>query len=291
MEEIKNLTDEQVEKEFTTLKEKKDATKEDNDKLAALKDERTNRYQKRLDKIQNEKLLEKQRADKLEADMKAQKQELDSLKNERHQQAKPIIVEEYVEYDGKKYYTDKSLISMVESKELDPQQAYQHQQQRLKAEIKDEIERDQKSKQAANENQKIWEEDKNRVLSEYPEFNPSHPKHNPEDPLYKLASEIYREDFLVNGIAVNPKALSLSIKRAKQILKINETRPDVTHEHSVTRQGSASSSSHEPTTISQIERDTAVRMYASVINPATNKFYTEQEAINKALKAKEARKR
>lgn len=291
MEELNKLTDEQVDTELKTLVEKQDATKEEKEKVQQLKEERNTRYQKRLDKLTWEKKTEAEKSAKLEAELKTQREELQKLKESRQQEAKPIIIEEYIEYGGKKFYTDKALMSMVESKELDPTQAYQHQQQRLKAEIKDEMKKESEQKEVTNKNLKIWEEDKAMVLREYPQFNPSHANHNPEEPLYKLASEIYREDFLVDGQPVNPRALSLSIKRAKQILNKTDIRPNVSEEQSVGRAGSSTTTSREQTTLTQLEQETVVRLYASVVNPVTNKFYTEQEAINKALKAKKARGR
>lgn len=289
--ELNKLSDEQIEKEFNLLKEKKDVTPEEKEKLATIKEERTTRYQKRLDKLTWEKKNESEKAKKLEEQLEAQRKELEEIKSKQSKESKPIIVEEYVEYSGKKFYTDKSLMSMVESKELSPEQAYAHQQQRLKAEIKDEMQKESQQKDQINKNAKIWEDDKAAVLKEYPEFSPKHPNHNPEDPLFKLASEIYNDDFIVEGQVVNPRALSLSIKRAKQILKTTDTRPNVSDEQTIRRPGSSASSGQEPVTLTQTEQDTAVRLYQSVINPVTNKFYTEQEAINKALKVKKARGR
>ena len=79
--------------------------------------------------------------------------------------------------------------------------------------------------------------------------------------------------------------------RAKQILKTTDTRPDVSHEQSVGRPGSSTSSGREQVALTQTEQETAVRLYSSIINPVTGKQYTEQEAINKALKVKKARGR
>lgn len=290
MEQLKELSDEQVETELKVIAEKKDtATAEEKTKLQELKEERQTRYQKRIDKLSWEKKAESEKAKKLEEDLAEQRKELDELKSKQVKDEKPLIVEEYVEYGGKKFYTDKALMNMVKNEELSGEQAYAHQQQRLKEEIKDEMNRESREKETAGKASKAWDDDKKSVLEEYPHFSPSHKDHDPEDPLYKLASEIYRDDFLVDGKVVNPRALSLSIRRAKQILK-TDIRPDVSQHQTVGRSGSSSESGREPVTLSQTESDTAVRLYTTIINPLTRKNYTEQEAINKALKVKKTRR-
>lgn len=289
--ELNKLPDNEIETKIKELVEKKDATQEEKDSLTNLKEERNTRYQKRLDRLTWEKKSQEERASKLELQLEAQRKEVEELKAASNREVKPIIIEEYVEYGGKKYYTDNALQSMVESKELTSQDAYKHQQQRLKAEIKTDIENESKVKENANKNANIWNEDKASVLKEYPQFNPSHADHDPKDPLYVLASEIYNDDFVVEGQVVNPRAMSLSIKRAKQILKTTETRPNVSDEHQVPRPGVAAGGAPQNVTLTQVESDSAIRMYRTVINPKTNKPYTEQEAIDKTLKAKKARGR
>ncbi len=288
--ELNKLADDQLETELKTLQGKKDASPEEKEKLQAIKEERTTRYQKRLDKLTWEKKQEADKSAKLAEELATQKAEIEELKKTKHEAAKPIVHEEYIEYGNKKFYTDDSLQSMVTAGDLTPQQAYAHQQQRLKAEIKDEIEKEKTQKETVGKHQKIWEDDKAMMLKEYPTFDVRHKDHNPEDPLYKLASEIIAEDFTLDGQLTNPRALSLSIKRAKQILKTTDTRADVSEHHTVGRAGNQSGSSKAPVTLSAVESETAVRIYSNVINPATNRFYTEQEAIKKATKAKEARR-
>lgn len=285
--ELTKLTDDQVEKEVKDLTAKADASAEDKTKLAELKEERQTRYDKKIKHMHSEKLAEKNRADKLEKELEEQKNKLSEIEKERHAASRPKIVDDTVDISGKKFYTDEALQSMVAAEELTPQQAYSHQRARDKAEIIKEIEEKEYSKSKENESKRAFEEDKERVLKDYPYFNPSHSQHDPEDPLYKTASELWLE-----GLQSNPRGLSIAIKRAKQILRMSDERPDVTNEHSVGRnRSSAEGVRHgEPeATLSADEKEAAVRMYGGVINPVTNRNYTEQEAIIKATKAKTAR--
>lgn len=285
--ELNKLTDEQVDKELNDLKGRSDVTPEEKSKLFELKEERQTRLDLKIKKLHSEKLAEKNKADQLEKKLADQQTEIDRINKENQSRVKPKIVDDTVEIAGKKYYTDDSLTSMVAAQELTPQQAYQHQQSRMKAEIKDETIRELKGEETKNESKRIFDDDRKSVLSRYPHFDLNHKDHDPEDPLYKLASELW-----VEGYQSNPKGLSKAIDRAKQILRMSDERPDVSNEHSVGRNRSSSdrlSGEEREVSMSADEKDAASRMYGGIVNPATGRNYTEAEAIIKATKAKAAR--
>lgn len=287
--ELNKLSDDQVEKELKDLQAKTDVTPEEKEKLSGLKEERQTRYEKKIKHLHSEKLAEKNKREQLEKDLAEQKAELEKIKAEKHVQAKPKIVDETVEIGGKKFYTDDSLTSMVASEELTPQQAYAHQRARDKAEIIQEIETKENAKSKEATARREFEDDKKKVLEDYPQFNPSDPNHDPEDPLYKTASEIW-----IEGYQNNPRGLSLAIKRAKQILRMSDTRPDVSNEHSVGRSRGTEGQRHSGETEEKLdatEQEAAYRMYRGIVNPATGRNYTEAESIIKATKAKTARMR
>ncbi len=287
--ELNKLSDEQVDKELKELQGKAEATPEDKEKLSTLKEERQTRYQKRIDKLSFEKKRETETNAELKRELAEQKAELEKIKAEQHKVAKPKIADETVEVSGRKFYTDASLELMIQNGEMTPQQGYAHQQQRLKAEIKEETIRELKGEDAKEQSKREFDEDRKQVLRDYPHFNPSDPNHDPEDPLYKTASEIWDE-----GYQANPKGLSLAIKRAKQILRMSDTRPDVSDEHSVGRGRGASESrinGEKEVSLSPEEKESAIRLWGGVENPATRRNYTEAEAIIKATKAKTARMR
>lgn len=287
--EFTKLTDDQVEKELKDLQGKTDSTAEDKEKLSTLKEERQTRYQKRIDKLSFEKKRESEEKEQLKRDLAEQKAELEKLKADQQRNAKPKIADETIEIAGRKFYTDASLESMIQDGEMTPQQGYAHQQQRLKAEIKEETIREIKGEEEKKVGARAMQEDRESVLNQYPHFSPSHPGHDPEDPLYKTASELW-----VEGLQHNPKGLSIAIKRAKQILRMSDTRPDVSDEHSVGRSRGGSDlpgKSEKEASLSPDEKEAAIRMYGVVVNPVTGRNYTEAESILKATKAKTARMR
>lgn len=285
--EQKPLTDEQLEKELKDLTGKTDVTPEEKEKLSTLKEERQTRYQKKIDKMHSENLAAKNRSAQLEKELADQKAETERIRNENQAKAKPRIVEDTVDIAGKKYYTDESLTSMVAAQDLTPQQAYQHQQARMKAEIKDETIRELKGEDEKVRLKKEFEEDKKNVLDKYPHFDPNNPDHDPEDQLYKLASELWVESYRNNS-----KGLSQAISRAKQILRMSDQRPDVSDDLSVGRTRSSADITKQgerEVSLNADEKEAAIRMYGGIINPATNRNYTDNEAIVKATKAKTAR--
>lgn len=286
---LKKVTDEQVEKELKELQAKTDISPEEKTKLSELKEERQTRYEKKIKHLHSEKLAEKNRADKLEKDLEEQKSRLADIEKEKHDRSRPKIVDETIELGGKKFYTDESLQSMVASEELTPQQAYAHQRARDKEEIKADILKEQSSQGEKQRIAKEMQEDRDEIAKKYPYFSISHPDHDPEDPLYKTASELWVESY-----KNNPRGMTLAIKRAKQILRMSDERPDVSEEMSVGRNRSSSegrNGGEREATLSTEEKDTAVRMYCNIVNPANKagRNYTEEEAIIKATKAKTAR--
>jgi len=281
------LTDEQVEAKLKELQSKEQVTPEEKEELQTLKEERQTRYQKRIDRLSSEKKAEAEKARQLEEQLKEEKSKREEL--EKKSTPRPELTNELVDIGGTKYYTDETLTEMVNSGELNATQAYAHQQKRIKAEIKAEIYAEQEEKGKKEKVQREFEEDRKKVLEEYPEFAPSNPNHNPEDPLYKLASELW-----VEAYQTNPRGLSISIKRAKQILRMNDKRPDVSEDLSVgTGRGTTRTSSETTVQLSEEEKESAVRMYVmgNVINPATGRVYTDSEAVAKAIKAKQGRMR
>jgi hypothetical protein len=289
--ELNKLTDEQVDKQVKELQAKSDTTVEEKEQLKEMKEERQTRYQRRLDKKHSEMLAESERANRLERELGEEKKKREELEEKVNKVTKPELVNEFVEIDGKKFYTDEALTAQVQAEELTPTQAYAHQQQRNKAEIKFEIRQETEQKGKKEEAQKIYNEDREKVVKEYPHFDPRNPSHNPEDPLYKLASEIWAE-----GYQANPRGLSLAINRAKQILRYSDEHPDVSEDLSVGKvrgTGQPRETEGREAQLTTDEKENAVRMYClgGVMNPTTGKQYTEAEAIAKAIKAKNARMR
>lgn len=288
--ELNKLTDEQVEKELKDIQAKgKEASAEEKDKLSELKEERQTRYQKRIDKLTWEKKQaeeDRERISKENDDLKRKQSEREAEREKPNNLDK----EETVTISGKKYFTDAALKAMVQAEELTAEKAWEYAKKRDKEETKAELLDEIDNRGKAKSEQAIRDEDIAEVMKEYPHFNNKHPDHDPSDPLYKLASEMW-----VDGYKYNPKGMTIAISKAKKILRLEEERPDVSNHHSVgkSKVGVESAHSERTATLSPEEQDFAVRTYVmgNAINPETGRTYTEKEAILKATKAKAARAR
>lgn len=285
--ELNQLSDEQVEKELKDLRGKQDVTAEEKEKLEILKEERQSRLDKRIKMKDSERLAAINRAEQLEKQLEEERKKREELESKNKTVS---IVNDTVEFDGRKFYTDKALRSMVDAGELTAEEAYEHQQERIEAKVTERVIKRNIGNTKEEEERKTRAEDAEKIARDYPQFNPKHPDHDPEDPLFKKANELWME-----GYHANPRGLSKAIERAKEILGYTKERPDLSDEFSVARSKSTVDRSIPSTVaLTAEEKDFYVRMYVmgNIVNPKTNRTYTESEAIAKglAMKAKNARK-
>lgn len=285
--ELNKLSDEQVEKELKDLRGKQDVTAEEKEKLEILKEERQSRLDKRIKMKDSERLAAINRAEQLEKQLEEERKKREELESKNK---KVSIVNDTVEFDGRKFYTDKALRSMIDAGELTAEEAYEHQQERIEAKVTERVIKRNIGNTKEEEERKTRAEDAEKIARDYPQFNPKHPDHDPEDPLFKKANELWME-----GYHANPRGLSKAIERAKEILGYTKERPDLSDEFSVARSKSTVDRSIPSTVaLTAEEKDFYVRMYVmgNIVNPKTNRTYTESEAIAKglAMKAKNARK-
>lgn len=285
--ELNKLSDEQVEKELKDLRGKQDVTAEEKEKLEILKEERQSRLDKRIKMKDSERLAAINRAEQLEKQLEEERKKREELESKNKTVS---IVNDTVEFDGRKFYTDKALRSMVDAGELTAEEAYEHQQERIEAKVTERVIKRNIGNTKEEEERKTRAEDAEKIARDYPQFNPKHPDHDPEDPLFKKANELWME-----GYHANPRGLSKAIERAKEILGYTRERPDLSDEFSVARSKSTVDRSIPSTVaLTAEEKDFYVRMYVmgNIVNPKTNRTYTESEAIAKglAMKAKNARK-
>lgn len=285
--ELNKLSDEQVEKELRDLRGKQDATAEEKEKIEVLKEERQSRLDKRIKMKDSERLAAINRAEQLEKQLEEERKKREELESKN----KTVnIVNDTVEFDGRKFYTDRALRSMVAAGELTDEEAYEHQQERIEARVTERVIKRNVGNSKEEEDKRTRAEDAEKVSREYPQFNPRHADHDPEDPLFKKANELWME-----GYHANPRGLSKAIERAKEILGYTKERPDLSDDFSVARnKGTVDRSIPSTVALTAEEKDFYVRMYVmgNIVNPKTNRTYTESEAIAKglAMKAKNARK-
>lgn len=285
---LTQVTDEQLESQVTDLSKKDDRTADDDTQLETLKTERQSRYQKRIDKLSGKaKYAEDQLASEREAREKAERDLAESKAAQLAIPVKPI--QDTVTIDGKAHYTDAALSQMIQAKQIDENGAYQMQQQRMTAEITANVRADLTKAESKESDTRAREADKAKVFAEYPHFSNQHPDFNPKDELYQLTSEIYSD-----GYAAKPDGLSKAIKMAKRALGITSKTPDLSNEFSIQNSSESSDPNKQKDkeiVFSDQEKEDAIRVWTNEHNPATGRNYTENEAVEKAKKAKRGRRR
>ena len=284
---LKEVTDDQLETQVQDLTKKEDKSDDDNTQLETLKTERQTRYQKRIDKLTGK---SKYAEEQLEVErVKNEKLVQDLADAKAAQPIKPMTpIEESVTIDGQAHYTDAALRQMIESKQITDDKAYELQRARDKAQLKSEILEETTAGDKKAQEEKVRADDKERVLTEYPQFDSRHKDFNPKDDLYQLANEIYS-----NGYAAKPDGLSRAINLAKRTLGITNKTPDISDALGI--QGSSEfgqqQEKEKEITFTDQQKDDAYQVWRNVKNPATQRNYTFDEAVEKAKKAKLGRRR
>ena len=288
------VTEEQTRKDnerFQELNKKSEAerTTDEVKELGELKERHNTRAEKRIGELTWRSKQAEERAAELEEKLNKSLADIEELKKLKTEQAAAkTIKEEFIDVAGKKYYTDEALLVMVQNKEITDAEAYSYQKKRDKEEIKADLRKEDEDRRSQDSDKEARIRDAEDVRKQYPHFSKDHKDFNPEEPLYKKAIELWSE-----GYSANPKGLSLSIKRAKEILRITDTTPDRSgdfglEESSAPERGGGKG---KEVTLSDDEKDIAERMFTrgDVINPKTQKPYTVAEAHAKALEAKKRR--
>jgi hypothetical protein len=280
---------------FYELSRKADLTDDEKKEKQELQESYGSRVKRKIDTLTSKTYEERKAREAAEQKAKELEERLKALEQEKEKKTSmPSPTLQVVTVAGKQFYTDAALRQMIDSGQISEADAVAHKDERLQ-EIAAEraytrMKEEQKhvyEKEKVEGEQKIRMEDAQVVLKDHPTFDRNHPDFNPNDPVYKLSTEIWQEAY-----HANPRGLSLAVKRAKEILRVNDIRPDVSDEHTVLR----STSSHEPQrgrekapTLTDEEKGIAYRMYRDTMNPRTGKNYTQSEAEQKALQAKKDR--
>lgn len=268
------------------LLKSKERTPEQEQELTDLKKHRQGRYNERLNEFKKSERQASERAARAEARAEELQRQMDEREKATERQPRSGSYEQ-VTINGKSFYTDEALERMVQDGKMTQADAWKQQRAAIKAEAVEEAKVGLKEETQKSEYERVKEETIKDVLKEYPQFNPQHKDHNPDDPVYKEASRL-----LANGYGNNPRGIRLAIDDAKKILRVGEKRPDLSEELSVGRNGNAPDSSKTKTVVlDDYQQESAYRMYVLTgkINPTTNKVYTRQEAIQKAMKAQQSR--
>ncbi len=271
---------------FAELKDRQDLSDDEKKEVGDLKERHANRTQKRIDQLTWKARDAEEKFGNASKEVDDLRAEVERLKEAKTSEPDKIV-DTVVEIAGKKYYTDESLTSMVKSGDITDSDAFKLQQQRNKAELKQEVLSEIGEERKKAEGMKTRADDQEKVLAKYPHFSNKHPDFNPEDPLYKEVQRLWD-----NGYSTNPKGLSKAISDARKILRISDKTPDLSNEFGVNSASAPDKIREKEVEFSADEEEAAVRLYTmggATDNPRTGRPYTREEAIKKGKEAKQKR--
>ena len=187
-----------------------------------------------------------------------------------------------VEAGGKMWDTDDTLRAKIYSGSLTENAAYKMQQDRNNEIAADKAYNRLKGEQDKTQAETQLKRETEEVFDKHPSWQRGHKDYNPDDPLYKLAEEFYRD-----GMSIKNAML-----KAEKYGPKSNGRPDMSDQlgvHGASAPSSERGETQKEVTLTSIEEDGAVRMYRNQTNPNTGRTYTAVEAIAKAKKAKSSR--
>ena len=289
------LTEEQERDRYFELADKEKKTPEEVEELKTLKKTYSENVKKRIDTLTYKSKEAEERAERAEQLAAEKEKRIAELESKTRQPERPTLKKETIEVGGQVYYTDEALQEMVEVGTMKEGEAHKHQRERDKQEAAEIAYARLKKEENNRKFGDIFAEDRDKVFKEFPHFNKKSADFNADDPLYIEADRIFQSFFLdESGQVRDPRAFSKSIAEAKRNLKYTDQRPDVSDElsvHSSSPAGARRTTSTKEVTLNDDEATIAIRTYVhgGMVNPATQRQYTENEAKAKALKAKKER--
>lgn len=186
---------------------------------------------------------------------------------------------ESVVVGDKSFFTDQTLQKMVDNKEITITEANAHLNERIQEVAADKAYKRLKGETDEQQKKQAVEQEVREVFSKYPAWDSNDRNHNPDDPVYKTANELFQQ-----GLSHKNAMLT-----AEKLHGVNKPRPDNTNNFSVHSPSAPSDSSKgiKEQPLTDDEKELAVRTWRNEVNPKTGRVYTEKESI---LKFEEARR-
>ncbi len=280
-------TDEEIKdnQRFGELKGKGDEELDEDEKseLKELKDRHSQRTRGRFDKMTSQVKASEYERGQAVSEAEQLRKENEELRTRDVKPPEPTVFKkESVQIGDKSYFTNETLQAMVDSKEITSDRANQHAEERNTEVASDKAYKRLKGEQEKDSVETTRRTEISGLMKEHPEFDNRHQNHNASDPLFVEFTAL-----LNDGYKSIPKAL----EKAKKIVGYTDKKPDLSEQFNVGSPSAAAPESNK-TQLSEGEVEIALNMFwerGDQINPNTNKPYTKQEAIEKALKAKRTR--
>lgn len=273
-----------------TLNQGAEEVNEDRLNELAENKERTEEENKEFNdlRVQKDKQSTKARIDDLTWQAKSAQEklaerdaEIERLRSESEKKVEPApqpLRKEFISVGDKSFFTDDTLQRMVDSKEISLQQANAHRDERVEEVAADKAYRRLKGETEEQQKRSQLEQETREVFEKYPTWDSKDRGHNPNDPVYKTANELYQ-----NGLSIKK-----AMQTAEKLHGVNKPRPDNSDNFSVNSPSAPNEAKEiKEQPLTDDEKELAVRTWRNVVNPKTGRVYTEKESI---LKHEEARR-
>lgn len=277
-----------TESRIIELRQKKDRTPEEEQEFKELRQHHRGRVEEQILSAREEasKAREERAAAQQElADARARLKEIDDNKNVSRETNGSD--NETVTINGKKFYTDEAISFRVQKGLMTQKEGWEMQKRAMVEQAKEEMKGEEPQKQA----DKIRKDSLDYVKSKGYGWmlDAKDPKHNPNDPLFKIADKLWK-----NGYQYDPDGPRKALEDALEYSGKNVQREDRSDDFGVPKNNSAATSSsvrEKKVDLTDIEQANAIRFWCkgNVINSKTGKVYTEAEALAKALDSKRKR--
>lgn len=276
-----------TEQRIVELRQKKDRTPEEDQEFKELKQHHRGRVEEQIVAEREKASQQQERAAKAEQaleDARARLREIEDNRNVSRETSSGSDAERVV-INGKSFYTDEAIGLRVQKGLMTQKEGWEMQKRAMVEQAKEEMRGDE-PKQIAD---RVRKESLDYVKSKGYGWmiDAKDPKHNPNDPLFKMADKLWQ-----NGYKFEPDGPRKALEDALEFLGKNVKREDRSDDFGVPKNNSASDSSstrEKKVDLTQIEQQNALRYWPTVENPKTGKKYTETEALAKALDAKRKR--
>jgi hypothetical protein len=276
-----------TEQRIIELRQKKDRSPEEEKEFGDLKKHHRGRVEEQILSEREKAEAHQERAARAEQALEEARQRLQELQEQRDNRVSDTGngESESVVINGKKFYTDEAINLRVQKGLMTQKEGWAMQRQAIIEEARAADKAEAPAEQWKRERLDALENVKKQGYGWM--IDDKDPKHNPKDPLFKMAQRLWE-----GGYKNEAKGPLKALEDAKEILGLNLKRQDMSDEFSIPKNNSASDSAtqrEKRVELSEIETSNAIRYWPTVTNPKTGKYYTEAEALVKALEAKRKR--
>lgn len=277
-----------TESRIVELRQKKDRTAEEEQEFKELKNHHRGRVEEQILSAREEAAKareEKAAAQSALEEARARLKEIDDNKANQRESFSSGSENESMVINGKKFYTDEAISIRVQKGLMTQKEGWAMQREAIKEEAKAEMRGDEPRQKAERTRQESLEYVRNKGYGWM--LDNKDPKHNPNDPLFKIAERLWK-----NGYQYDADGPRKALEDALEYSGKNIKREDRSDDFGMAKNNVASESSavkEKKVELSSIEQQNALRYWPSLTNPKTGKYYTESEALSKALDAKRKR--